>query len=77
MTEEIMPIPSLPDPVDSNTYGKYRIAMIIDGIVHQVLVLEASDAARYLSEPVFIQIPRSQYVAPGDLFDGTSFAPRP
>lgn len=77
MSEELLPVPPLADPVDNVSYGKYRVAMVIDGVVHQVLVLESVDAARYLSNPTFIQIPRSLYVAPGDNYDGTSFSPKP
>lgn len=76
MTEEILPVPPLPNPVDEFTQGKYRIAMIIDGVVHQVMYLEARDAAKYLSSPTFVQIPRSQYVEGGDLFDGINFIGR-
>jgi hypothetical protein len=76
MADELLPVPELSDPVDPISYGKYRIAMVINGVVHQVLNLEASDAARYLSEPVFIQIPRSLNVVPGDLYNGTTFSPK-
>ena len=76
MTEDILPVPPLPNPVDEFTQGKYRIAMIIDGVVHQVMYLEARDAAKYLSEPIFVQIPRSLHVQGGDLYDGNIFIPR-
>lgn len=74
MSDDVLPVPPLPAPVEQ--VGQYRIAMIIDGVVHQVLNLEAIDAARYLSDPVFIQIPRSTYVAPGDTYNGSSFIPK-
>ena len=76
MADDLLPVPQLTDPTDPVAYGKYRVAMVIDGVVHQVLNLEASDAARYLSAPVFIQIPRSLYVVPGDLYNGTTFSPK-
>lgn len=76
MADDLLPVPELADPVDQVAFGKYRIAMVIDGVVHQILTLEAVDAARYLSEPKFVQIPRSLFVAPGDLHDGTKFTPK-
>lgn len=71
MVDEVFPVPALPEP--NNQLGKYRIAMVIDNVVHQVMSLEAPDAARYLSAPTFIQIPKSLHVAPGDHHDGTNF----
>lgn len=75
MADDLLPVPPLPGPID--IIGKYRVAMVIDGVVHQVMSLDAPDAARYLSGPQFIQVPRSLYVAPGDGWNGTSFTVPP
>ena len=74
MSEEYLPIPELPEPTPP--IGGYRIAMVIDEVVHQVLNLEAPDAARYLSSPIFVQIPKSQYVVAGDFYRDNTFLPR-
>lgn len=73
MTEDILPMPSLEEPEDIFKDAKYKIAMIIDDTVHVVLHLKDADAARYLSNPVFVQVPRSLDVLPGDTYDGKSF----
>lgn len=74
MTEEYLPKPVLQEPEPQ--IGAYRIAMVIDGVIHMVLNLEAPDAARYLSSPIFVQIPRSQYVVPGDFYKNETFIQR-
>jgi hypothetical protein len=71
--DELLPIPKLEPPVMPEGIGRYRIALIIDGVVHSVLMLEGAEAARYLSEPTFVQIPRSQYVEVGFKYDGVDF----
>jgi hypothetical protein len=73
MTEDLEPIPQLKQPEDIFGDAKYKIAMIIDGVVHSVLFLKDQDAARYLSEPIFVQVPRSLDVRAGDEYDGQSF----
>lgn len=73
MTEDILPVPEVPEPEDIFKDAKYKIAMIIDGVVHLVMHLKDVDAARYLSNPTFAQVPRSLDVLPGDTYDGTSF----
>lgn len=73
MSDELLPIPQLELPEDPLA-GKYRVAMIIDGVVHQVLQLEPKEAAKYLSEPVFVQIPKMVYVEQGFKYDGEKFS---
>ena len=75
MSEELLEVPPLSEP--TSIIGSYRIAMVIDGVVHQILSVEAQDAARYLSGPTFVQVPRSLYVAPGDGWNGTEFSAAP
>ena len=74
MTDGLLPVPTLVAPV-SETFGKYRVAMVINGVTHTILNLEGQDAARYLSNPTFVQIPITLYVEPGFVYDGTTFAP--
>lgn len=76
MENELLPVPPLGEPAEDFAYGKYRVAMVIDGDVHQILTLTAEEAARYLSEPVFVQIPRSLYVATGDHYIDNKFVHR-
>jgi hypothetical protein len=70
---ELLPVPVPELSITGNPTGKYRIALVIDGVVHQLMFLDTADAARFLSNPVFVQIPRSQYVQMGDLWDGKKF----
>jgi hypothetical protein len=72
-TGELLPKPPLQPPVVPEGVGRYRIAMIIDDIVHGVMMLETSEAAKYLSEPKFVQIPRTLYVETGFSYDGENF----
>ena len=55
----------------------YKIALIIDGVVEQVLYSNQEDAAKFLSQPTFEEIAEQQDVQIGSTFDGTTFtAPR-
>lgn len=76
MIDDLLPIPPLKDVEPDHSYGRYRIAMVINGLVHQVMILDAPDAAKYLSEPIFIQIPRTLHVVNGDTYDNGKFFPR-
>jgi hypothetical protein len=73
--DDILPIPPLQPPVRPDSYGEYRIAMVINDVVHTVLMLPAIDAARYLSEPKFVQIPKSLYVEVGYSYTDETFRP--
>lgn len=73
MTDGLLPVPPLGDPVNYEIAGRYRVAMIIDGVVHNVLTLDDENAARYLSNPVFVQIPKTLYVETGSTYDGSTF----
>jgi hypothetical protein len=72
-TGELLPKPFLQAPSTPEGIHRYRIAMVIDGVVHGVLMLEPSEAAKYLSEPTFVQIPRQLYVEQGFTYDGETF----
>jgi hypothetical protein len=56
----------------------YRIALILDGTVQQILYCKQEDAAKFLSQPTFYEIEEEADVIIGSSFDGTSFtAPTP
>jgi len=75
MTDGLLPVPPLTDPVNQETVGKYRVAMVINGVVHNILTLGDEDAARFLSNPEFVQIPKTLFVETGATYDGTTFTP--
>jgi hypothetical protein len=72
MPDELLPIPEL-IPAQTWTTGRYRIAMIINDVVYQVMTVEPVEAAKYLSNPTFIQIPKHLYVETGFKYDGSNF----
>jgi len=73
--DELLPVPPLEDPLAEYLgKDKYRIALIIDGTVYQVLLMDPKEAAKYLSNPEFIQIPKMLNVEPGFKYDGTTFS---
>ena len=51
----------------------YKIALIIDGVVEQILYSNQEDAAKFLSEPTFKEIPTEENVVIGSTFDGSTF----
>lgn len=56
----------------------YRIALLIDNKVEQILYSNQEDAAKFLSQPTFQEIAEGLEVGIGFIFDGTDFnAPIP
>jgi len=53
------PLPPVPQPVAIPTQP-YFIALIIDGVVNQVMNLQGVDAARFMAQPTFVQIENGQ-----------------
>lgn len=51
----------------------YKIALIIDGVVEQILYSNQADAAKFLSQPTFEEVPADDDVVIGSTFDGSSF----
>lgn len=51
----------------------YKIALIIDGVVEQVLYSNQEDAAKFLSQPIFYEIESGVEVEAGFIFDGQNF----
>jgi hypothetical protein len=58
MIDKTLPeIPSLNYPVVEQTPNhEFDVAMIIDGIVFQIINMDGNTAAQYLSNPTFVQI---------------------
>lgn len=52
----------------------YRIALLIDGTVQQILYSNQEDAAKFLSQPTFQEIAEGLEVGIGFIFDGTDFS---
>ena len=77
MNEDLLPVPPLELPPKIEATGRYRIAMVINGIVHTVFNLDNTDAARYLSNPTFVQVPKTLYVEPGFLYENDNFSSPP
>lgn len=53
----------------------YPLAIILDGVVQQVMHVEEQTAALLLSAPTFVLIGEGVVVNAGYTYDGTSFAP--
>jgi hypothetical protein len=69
-----MPLPEIPElaSIDENNLD-YSIALIIDGTVYQVLNTDGNSAAQFMSQPVFVQVDKTE-VAIGDKYDATTGA---
>ena len=74
MADDLLPVPPLVPPTPPETTGRYRVAMVINGLVHTVFNLDTTDAARYLSNPTFVQIPKTLYVDPGFIYENATFS---
>ena len=51
-------LPGIPELIvpQVSTPAPYFVAMVIDGVVHTVMNLDGQDAARFLSNPKFVQV---------------------
>lgn len=69
--EPVPPLQSPQAPVEP-----YFIAMVINGVVHEVFNVNGNQAARYLAQPTFVQIDQAANMCNvGWLYDGTVFTP--
>lgn len=57
-------VPGLDTAVPEPRNNDYDIAMVIDGVVFEIMNVNGQGAARFLAQPTFVQ------VAPGDAFPG-------
>jgi hypothetical protein len=76
MTDKNLPeIPSLSYPAAEHTPNhEFDVAMIINGIVFQVINMDGNAAAQYLSNPTFVQVAPGQAKIGWTYQDGT-FSP--
>ena len=58
MTDKVLPeIPSLNYPaVEQMPNHEFDVAMVINGIVFQIINMDGNTAAQYLSNPTFVQV---------------------
>lgn len=68
----LTPVPPLEIPVAPAE--PYFIAMVIDGLVHEMVNVNGSQAARFLAQPTFVQVDIGTCQV-GWTYDGTNFAP--
>lgn len=70
-----MTLPSVP-PLEtpSGPREPYFIAMVIDGIVHELVNVDGNSASRFLAQPTFVQVDQTT-CGIGWIYDGTSFTP--
>jgi hypothetical protein len=75
MSENTLPeVPELVPPApESIALLPYNIALIVDGIVYQVLNVDGPSAAQYLSQPTFVQVGPSE-ARVGWNYDGSTFS---
>lgn len=66
------PLPPLQAPTPPKE--PFFVAMVIDGVVFEVLNIDGSSAARFLAQPTFVQVSQTQ-CASGWTYDGTTFTP--
>ena len=55
MANALPPVPPLNVPTPQ-TANEFFVAMVIDGVVHQIYNVDGSEASRLLSNPTFVQI---------------------
>lgn len=74
MSDETLPeVPELIPPAMENiAVLPYNVAMIIDGVVYQILNVDGASAAQYLAQPTFLQIGLNE-ARIGWTYDGTKF----
>lgn len=67
-----MSLPTIPEltSIDNNNLD-YSIALIINGVVYQVLNTDGASAAQFMAQPTFVQVDKSE-VAIGDNYDATT-----
>lgn len=70
-----MSLPQVPSlkPVEV-TYQPYFIAMVIDGVVYDVMNVDEQNASKYMSQPTFVQVAMGE-ASLGYTYDGTTFTP--
>lgn len=68
-----MTLPSVP-PLEtpSGPREPYFIAMVIDGVVHEILNVDGNSASRFLAQPTFVQVNQTM-CGIGWTYDGTDF----
>lgn len=74
MPAETPQVPDLVAPTIS--YTPYWVAVVIDGVVYDVLNVDGQAAARFLSQPTFVQFNIGE-AGIGWTWDGTSFSQPP
>jgi hypothetical protein len=67
-----MPLPEIPSLNDIDEHNlDYSIALIINGVVYQVLNTDGASAAQFIAQPTFVQVDKSEVVV-GDKYDATT-----
>jgi hypothetical protein len=66
------PVPPLQTP--SGPREPYFIAVVIDGIVHELINVDGNSAARFLAQPTFVQVDQTT-CGIGWSYNGTAFTP--
>ena len=72
MANALPPVPPLSTPTPQAT-NEFFVAMVIDGVVHQVYNVDGEEASRLLSNPTFVQVADGA-ARVGWTYDGAGFS---
>lgn len=67
----LQPVPPLETP--SGPREPYFIAMVINGVVHEIINVDGHSASRFLAQPTFVHIDQTT-CGIGWAYDGESFS---
>jgi hypothetical protein len=68
MSDNLPVVPTLDTAVPTIRNNDYDVAMVIDGVVYEVLNVDGRGAARFLAQPTFVQVAANS-VFPGWTYD--------
>lgn len=68
MSENLPVVPSIDTAVPVPRNNEFDVAMIIDGVVFEVMNVDGRGAARFLAQPTFVQVAANS-VFPGWVYN--------
>lgn len=72
---ELVDVPDLVVPVVDVPSYPYDIAVIIDGVVFQIMNVDGQSAAQFLSQPTFVRVTNTNSIKVGWVYQNGEFAP--
>jgi hypothetical protein len=68
MSENLPVVPTLDSAVPVPRNNDYDLAMVIEGVVYEVMNVDGKSAARFLAQPTFVQVAANS-VFPGWVYN--------